>query len=403
MNLKIFVTKASDTTFSQQLDFNKFPITLGRDEKNDIILLDPFKVISRRHANIVDTEGILQIIDLGSQNFTFLNENRIEPNEENTLQSGDIIKIGEYEIEVLIIIDKEIVPDDDQKTMVFSAPFSDELNAISDNLKLIAIKYSEDISPRKAEMLRFSILQNFNLLEKNEVNKILAEFFSENFLEQQKNKQLSRQEYKVDIKIQEPQIKQSQTPDKDNLSKFSQEYSFSSHFSGVTDVLLDAFSKLLAGFLQFRQEFFGVTIYHIIPIGSLNELKEYLFGPAITSEEEKKRLGLLKEETEKLLAHQVGLLEGYRLSITEGSKTLLQSLNPDVIEKELLAKTPTQVIDIGKLLPFTQKTKILEILKENYQKYISDTYHVEKKYFRPPFMKGYQKRILSNQKSENEY
>ena len=403
MNLKIFVTKVSDTTFSQQLDFNKFPISIGRDEKNDIILLDPFKVISRRHANIVNTEGILQIIDLGSQNFTFLNENRIEPNEENTLQSGDIIKIGEYEIEVLIIIDQEIIRDDDQRTMIFSAPFSDELNAISDNLKLIAIKYSEDISPRKAEMLRFSILQNFNLLEKNEVNKILGEFFSENFLEQQKNKQLSRQEYKVDIKIQEPQIKQSQTPDKDNLSKFSQEYSFSSHFSGVTDVLLDAFSKLLAGFLQFRQEFFGVTIYHIIPIGSLNDLKEYLFSPAITSEEEKKRLGLLKEETEKLLAHQVGLLEGYRLSITEGSKTLLQSLNPDVIEKELLAKTPTQVIDIGKLLPFTQKTKILEILKENYQKYISDTYHVEKKYFRPPFMKGYQKRILSNQKSENEY
>ena len=403
MNLKIFVTKVSDTTFSQQLDFNKFPISIGRDEKNDIILLDPFKVISRRHANIVNTEGILQIIDLGSQNFTFLNENRIEPNEENTLQSGDIIKIGEYEIEVLIIIDQEIIRDDDQRTMIFSAPFSDELNAISDNLKLIAIKYSEDISPRKAEMLRFSILQNFNLLEKNEVNKILGEFFSENFLEQQKNKQLSRQEYKVDIKIQEPRIKQSQTPDKDNLSKFSQEYSFSSHFSGVTDVLLDAFSKLLAGFLQFRQEFFGVTIYHIIPIGSLNDLKEYLFSPAITSEEEKKRLGLLKEETEKLLAHQVGLLEGYRLSITEGSKTLLQSLNPDVIEKELLAKTPTQVIDIGKLLPFTQKTKILEILKENYQKYISDTYHVEKKYFRPPFMKGYQKRILSNQKSENEY
>ena len=185
MNLKIFVTKVSDSSYTQQLDFNKFPISIGRDEKNDIILPDPFKVISRRHAKIVDTEGILQLIDLESQNFTFLNENRLEPNEENAIQSGDKIKLGEYELEVLIIIEKEIISDDDQKTMVYSAPFSEEFSVISENLKSIAQKYSEDISPRKAEMLRFSILQNFNLLEKNEVNKILAEFFTENFLEQQ--------------------------------------------------------------------------------------------------------------------------------------------------------------------------------------------------------------------------
>ncbi len=403
MNLKIFVTKVSDSSYTQQLDFNKFPISIGRDEKNDIILPDPFKVISRRHAKIVDTEGILQLIDLESQNFTYLNENRLEPNEENAIQSGDKIKLGEYELEVLIIIEKEIISDDDQKTMVYSAPFSEEFSVISENLKSIAQKYSEDISPRKAEMLRFSILQNFNLLEKNEVNKILAEFFTENFLEQQFNSQKPTQEDKVDIKIQEPQIKDPQAIEKDDSFKISQEYSLNSHFSDITDTLLDAFSKLLAGYLQFRQEFFGVTIYHIIPLGSLNELKEYLFSPAINSEEEKKRLGLLKEETEKLLAHQIGLLEGYRMSITEGSKTLLESLSPDLIEKEMAAKNPPQAIDIGKLLPFTQKTKILEMLKENYQKYISDPYHVEKKYFRPFFMKGYQKRILSNHKSDNEY
>jgi hypothetical protein len=57
---------------------------------------------------------------------------------------------------------------------------------------------------------------------------------------------------------------------------------------------------------------------------------------------------------------------------------------------------------MGKILPFTRKTKVLDAIKENYRKYISDLYHIEKKFFRPPFLKGYQKRILS-EKSHNEY
>ena len=43
-------------------------------------------------------------------------------------------------------------------------------------------------------------------------------------------------------------------------------------------------------------------------------------------------------------------------------------------------------------IPFAQKAKLLDILKENYKKYISDPYFIEKKFYRPAFMKGYQKR-----------
>src|SRR5690606_32478975 len=145
-----------------------------------------------------------------------------------------------------------------------------------------------------------------------------------------------------------------------------------------------------------RQEFFGVTIYHTLPVGTVKELKEFLFTPDISPEDEKKRLNLLKEETQKLLSHQIGLLEGYRASITEGSKTLLQSLDPDIIEKEIQAKNAQAGgINVGKVLPFTQKTKVLDQIKENYKRYLSDLYHIEKKFFRPSFMKGYQKRISS--------
>ncbi len=45
MNIKIFITKISDPSYTQELDFKKFPIAIGRDEKNDVILHDPFKTL----------------------------------------------------------------------------------------------------------------------------------------------------------------------------------------------------------------------------------------------------------------------------------------------------------------------------------------------------------------------
>ncbi len=402
MKIKIKISKKSDPSYSSITDFNRFPVTIGRDEKNDVILADPFKVVSRHHAKIINTEGILQLVDLESANFTYLNDVRIIPNEENALKSEDIIRIGEYELETEMLKEQELPEYDDQKTMVFSSPFAEEINNIMENLHRISEKYALDDSPAKLEMLKFSIMQSFNFLEKNEPNKYLAEYFSEHFL----NKKIPSHQIEEAV-IQEkniPAFKDDQKkPAKTytGTSLISENYSLSSHFTETIDILLETFTKLIQGFLQFRQEFFGVTIYHTIPTGSLKEFKEFLFNPDMTVEDEKKRLGLLKEETSKLLSHQIGLLEGYQNSITDGSKELLKALDPEIIEKDLDSKAKKSGPDIGKILPFAKKSKVLDILKENYRTYASDPYHIEKKYFRPSFLKGYQKRILS--KSKNEY
>lgn len=409
MTLELTITKQSDPSVNEKISCSKFPVFLGREEKNDVILADPFKVVSRKHSKIVETEGILQLVDLEAANFTFLNEEKLAPLEEYALKPGDKIKIGDYELEVNIVLDKIIIEDDDdQKTMVFSSPFAADVNDLAESLKTLAAKYVLDDSPGKADMLKFSVLQSFSSIEKNDVGKILTEYFADHYLDNSFRKPLVQQpELKSEIKIQE-------TPKYESLSEIKNvndspsvslppEYYFSSHFSNTTDVLLEAFATLIQGFLQFRQEFFGVTIYHTLPVGSLKELKEYLFTPDISPEDEKKRLSLLKEEAQKLLSHQIGLLEGYRSSITDGSKSLLQSLDPVLIEKELEAKNAKAGgINIGKVLPFSQKAKVLDLIKENYSKYLNDIYHVEKKFFRPSFMKGYQKRISASQKN-NEY
>jgi pSer/pThr/pTyr-binding forkhead associated (FHA) protein len=107
MILKIILTKKSDSEYLEQLEFDRFPILLGRGEKNEIALPDSFKIISREHAKIVETEGILQLVDLESANFTYLNGQRIEPNEENALKARDEIKIGEYELEVELVMQRD--------------------------------------------------------------------------------------------------------------------------------------------------------------------------------------------------------------------------------------------------------------------------------------------------------
>ena len=107
MKIKLKISKKSDPSYSSEMDFNRFPVTLGRDEKNDVILADPFKVVSRHHAKIINTEGILQLMDLESANFTYLNDVRVIPNEENAIKSGDTIRIGEYELEMEMLKEQE--------------------------------------------------------------------------------------------------------------------------------------------------------------------------------------------------------------------------------------------------------------------------------------------------------
>lgn len=402
MKLVITLRKTSDNSFNRKFEFTQFPVKLGREADNDIVLEDQRKVVSRNHAKIIDTDGLTQIVDLGSANFTYLNGNKLFPNDENALKTGDLIKIGDYELDVVLeqIMVENAPQWDDQKTMIFSNPFVDEVQKISDSILKLSEKYFYDESPLKGEMLRMSIMQGLDGLLSNDVNKVLSEYFASKFLDQNLSSPGKTEPSPKILSEEKPQIRSNtQTSHPAQSAKSQIDYSFSSYFSESVDILLDTVTKLIQGYLQFRQEFFGVTIYQTIPTGSLKDIKEYLFNPDLSAEEQKKRISLIKEETQKLLTHQIGILEGYRTSATEGSQSLLQSLDPEIIERETLSK---QTSAMDNLIPNAKKVKILEAIKTNYKKYISDPYHLEKKYFRPPFIKGYQKRI-SAKNEVNEY
>lgn len=403
MKLKIIVTKMNEPSYSQNLEIDKFPVIIGREDKNEIVLQDVKKVISRNHAKILESDGLLQLVDLGSANHTYLNDQKILPSEEYALKSGDKIKIGEYELDVEMFFDRDTRTFDDQKTMIFDSPFANEITNFAEELRKLSDKFLIDNSPGKEEMLRFSIMQTLGNMENNAAAKIISEFFAHKFLDRidtgvSEEIKSSGYPHNISEPVQ-PNIEKTSKSEFTSSLQSSTNYSFSSHFSTTVDIMLDNLIKLIQGFLQFRQEFFGVTIYHTIPTGSLKEIKEYLFNPDISTEEQNKRITLIKEEAQKLFAHQIGLLEGYRISVTEGSQALLQSLDPELLEKEAERK---QGGGMANLLPYSKKLKTLEMINESYKKFMSDPYHLEKKFFRPAFIKGYQKRI-SGRTDKNEY
>ncbi|MDY6862868.1 MAG: FHA domain-containing protein [Thermodesulfobacteriota bacterium] len=77
-----------------KFEFDKSEVTFGRTGPNDVIIND--RKVSRQHAKIEFKGNIPLLRDLGSQNGTIVNGNKIE---EKELKSGDRIKIGDTQFQ----------------------------------------------------------------------------------------------------------------------------------------------------------------------------------------------------------------------------------------------------------------------------------------------------------------
>ena len=83
----------------QSIDINRL-ITIGRDANNDIVIRnDP--LVSRRHA-LIEKEGKdYFLLDKGSTNGSYLNNNPIPKCERIKISAGDTIVVGKTKLEIL--------------------------------------------------------------------------------------------------------------------------------------------------------------------------------------------------------------------------------------------------------------------------------------------------------------
>jgi pSer/pThr/pTyr-binding forkhead associated (FHA) protein len=77
------------------IELNDRLLKIGRGRQNDIVLDDPEQVVSRFHAELRPHGGGYVLVDLNSQNGTWVNAERIDRVQ---MRSGVPVEIGPYEL-----------------------------------------------------------------------------------------------------------------------------------------------------------------------------------------------------------------------------------------------------------------------------------------------------------------
>lgn len=82
-----------------RIDLRTLPLTVGKAQAySDVVLADPS--VSRVHARIYKGEGgCIEIRDLDSTNGTYVNGEKLDPNEKRRVQRGDEVRFGNVEYE----------------------------------------------------------------------------------------------------------------------------------------------------------------------------------------------------------------------------------------------------------------------------------------------------------------
>ena len=95
---RLLVIKGADE--GKQFDLTEPVVSLGRDASNHIRLHDT--EVSRRHAEVRQTDAGFQLVDHASANGTFVNRSRIHPGQKRQLFLNDVIQIGTVHLKVKV-------------------------------------------------------------------------------------------------------------------------------------------------------------------------------------------------------------------------------------------------------------------------------------------------------------
>ena len=84
-----------DAALHRYIELGRRELKIGRGQQNDVVLDDPDKVVSRFHAELrPESEGYV-LIDLDSQNGTWVDARRVN---RVVMQTGVPVAIGPYQL-----------------------------------------------------------------------------------------------------------------------------------------------------------------------------------------------------------------------------------------------------------------------------------------------------------------
>src|SRR4051812_39991486 len=110
VTVKIFTKQAGRPSLFQTREFDRLPVTIGRDATCSLALEDPHKHISRVHVELEEQAGTYWMSVLSKVNPVMVKGRRYGPGTRLTLKSGDSFEMGEFEVQVLFAERPQSVP-----------------------------------------------------------------------------------------------------------------------------------------------------------------------------------------------------------------------------------------------------------------------------------------------------
>ncbi len=408
MKVKLLVSQQSDPERIDEYFFEQNEISMGRESSNILTLPDPKKVVGRLHAKITRQSDTAHLVDMGSKNFTFLNNQRLEASRPYPLQNGDVIKIGGFSLQFFLIGGEIIDSDRTVFSEDFINPFANEAQELALLFSRISGKFAHEAENRRNEALEEALRDAFQNADIASVAGIIGNALGGTSAKP--TDLVDQQPASTPAALTAttaPQIQHSPQPSP--VQKTPQNFPFAEEFIEVFDIMLDYMLKLIKIPWQFRLEFIGQTIMQSSKVFSFHtsnpeEAKYYLLDSSISTEEREKRLQQFKIVSNEAILHQVALLDGYKTTVIDGTRRLLQSIDPKTITTEL----SQQAFKIGplsipvKFIPGYFQWKVMQLYKKRHRELIAEDQGIfEKKIFRPGFIKGYSVRMTSSHSSES--
>jgi len=376
MPIKLQVAKEGDDTEPADYLFEQDRILIGRGSDNDLTL--PDQKISTAHAVIESREGQYLLFDQESKNHTYIHGERVGEEEPYVLQSGDVLRIGDFNIEFVPLF----MPSSEQTAYADpgeqeSNPFTRHASQLASAIEGLAETYT--YAPQDGRDDSFADALDGQFDDDLEGHPIV-----------------DRLVQMVDRSIGSGQAAETPPPESTNGRASPGAGSSSPSTDAVIDALLESVARMVSIPTHFWREFSGNTVVHppekaFIHRSSVDSLREHLLDDDLSQKEREERLDHLREAVDTLVAHNVAMLAGYKKAVMAGSKDLLQTVNPiDAVEEAQDARGGV----LGGLFGGTKADSELEALNQRWKELFHGEWGaLEKEHFRPTYVDTYLERM----------
>jgi pSer/pThr/pTyr-binding forkhead associated (FHA) protein len=283
--------------------FEQDRITIGRGSNNDLTL--PDQKVSTEHAEIRSDGGQYLLLDRESKNKTYVDGRRVGESEPYVLESGDVFRVGDFEIEFAPLF----MPSSEQtafaETDEDANPFEKDTRQLASALEGLAETYKFAPADQRDEDFAAAVQEHLEaeLGDEEAVQRVMGVLGG------------------------------SDQPAADAGSDTAARPSDDEAVATVLDALLGSVARMISIPNHFWREFTGDTLTHppekaALHGADVDELRAHLLGDDVSDQQRETRLQNLSEAVDSLVTHNMAMLAGYKKAVMAGSKELLQRVNP---------------------------------------------------------------------------